>query len=73
MAGDKADVEVRGAVGESLKFIVSDAKGTQLLTKEVGQAAEVETHSLQLGKATGVYFVRVSTPDEAVTIKVVKP
>lgn len=73
IVGDKAHVAVRGAEGSSLTFVVTDAKGNQLLTKDVEQATEVETHLLQLGKASGVYFIRVSTQNERQTLKVVKP
>ncbi|SOD89841.1 glycosyl hydrolase [Spirosoma fluviale] len=71
--GDKADVRVRGATGSRLKFVVTDAKGNQLLTKEIEHAADVETHSLPLGKGAGVYFIRVSTQTESQTLKVVRP
>lgn len=71
--GDKADIYVRGIAGSRLKFVVTDAKGTPLLTKEIERAAEVETHSLPLGKAAGVYFIRVSTKSDSQTLKVVRP
>jgi mannan endo-1,4-beta-mannosidase len=71
--GDKADVNVRGTAGSRLKFVVTDAKGKQLLTKEIERAADVENHTLPLGKAAGVYFIRVSTPNESQTLKVVRP
>ncbi|MCX6218867.1 glycosyl hydrolase [Spirosoma sp.] len=71
--GDKADISVRSAGGGRLKVIVTDAKGNQLLTKEIERATDVEAYSLPLGKATGVYFIRVSTQNESQTLKVVKP
>ncbi|ADB42489.1 glycosyl hydrolase [Spirosoma linguale] len=70
---DKADISVRSAGGGHIKIVVTDAKGNQLLTKEIERAADVETYSLPLGKADGIYFIRVSSQTESQTLKVVKP
>ncbi|GAB2526078.1 glycosyl hydrolase [Spirosoma aerophilum] len=71
--GDKVDIRVWSRAGSRLKFVVTDAKGNSLLTKETEHAADVESHSLPLGKGAGVYFIRVSTQNESQTLKVVKP
>ncbi|WP_461148923.1 glycosyl hydrolase [Spirosoma pulveris] len=71
--GDKADIRVRGALGGRLKFVVTDAKGNTLLAKEIEHAADVETHSLPLGKTAGVYLIRVSKQNESQLLKVVRP
>ncbi|MBC7921100.1 MAG: T9SS type A sorting domain-containing protein [Ferruginibacter sp.] len=73
VVGDYAEVEVRGAEGFPLQLRLTDSKGSQLLERSTEKAAAVAAYSLPLGKTPGIYFLRVSTPTGAITVKVVKP
>ena len=49
-----------------------DAKGGQMLERKTEQASAVDSYSLPLSKTPGIYFLQVSTPTDAVTVKVVR-
>ena len=73
VVGDNADIEIRGAEGAPLKLFLTDAKGTQLLERKIEQASVTNSYSLPIGKVSGVYLLRVSTPTDVTTMKIVKP
>ncbi|WP_461055848.1 glycosyl hydrolase [Spirosoma arcticum] len=73
VVGDNAEVEVRGAEGSQVKLLLIDEKGGKLLERKTEQASAIVSYSLPLSKTPGIYFLQVSTPTDAVTVKVVRP
>jgi ELWxxDGT repeat protein len=71
--GESADIEIRGAAGKPLVLQGSDMQGNPIIDRRIDQAAAVEKHTIQLGRAAGIYLLRVTTPVERQTIKLVKP
>ncbi|GAB3894880.1 putative Ig domain-containing protein [Spirosoma agri] len=71
-AGQQAQVEVRGATGESLNFQVFDEQGRSISKLAIGQAAEIERQTLQLGNATGLYLLNVHTATQTKTVRLLK-
>ncbi|MGV3561360.1 malectin domain-containing carbohydrate-binding protein [Larkinella arboricola] len=70
---DGLDVEVQGAMGQLLRFKLIDAKGQVVAEHEVAKAGIREQHRLSVtGQAAGLFFLRVSTPEQSRTLKVLK-
>ena len=72
-ADETATVEIAGAAGQSLRLIVSDLQGRRVSEQGVGQAAALETRTVQLSRTAGVYLLRVLTPTQAKTVKIIRP
>ncbi len=69
-----AVVETRGAGGLSLHYELVNSQGQPVMTHQVDEAREVEQQRLSMGQQpAGLYFLRVSTPQQKVVVKVVKP
>jgi hypothetical protein len=73
MEGDELVVEVSGAAGQSLSMGVFDERGYPAAKPvDVATAQSVERVVLRVGGASGVYLLRVSTPTQNQTVKVLK-
>ncbi|GAA4456657.1 hypothetical protein GCM10023189_26210 [Nibrella saemangeumensis] len=71
--GEHVEVEVRGAVGKSLRLTVTDLSGRLVTEKQIDVATETERQSLSVGKqATGLLLLQVSTPTQRKTLKLLK-
>ena len=72
--GNQLEVEIRGAEGQRLQFQVSDVQGRPVLGRLVEQATRLERQSLRLSRPpTGPLYLRVSTDQQAVTVKLLTP
>lgn len=66
-------VRVRGAQGQTVRFLLTDAGGQFIANTSVDVAMSEHRERLHLGqRPTGLYLLRVSTAHQAVTLKVVK-
>jgi hypothetical protein len=64
-------LEVRGAQGQPLALQLMDKNGRLITEHQVEQAGVVENHSLELGQqATGLLLLRVNTPSQNQTVKI---
>ena len=70
--GGEVTVEVRGASGQSLQLWVNNTQGQRVGQPSVGVADAVEHRTLRLGEQPGIYFLRVVTPTEQKTLKLVR-
>ncbi len=69
---DQVEVEVRGVQGQSLKLQVNNTLGELTSHKAVEVAESVERHKVLLGRSAGMYFLKVSTPGQTKTVKVIR-
>ncbi|CCH52773.1 Endoglucanase D Short=EGD [Fibrisoma limi BUZ 3] len=73
VSGDQFDVEVRGAGGQPLRLLLTDLQGRQINELVVEQAVDVERHTLSVGRSsTGILLLKVSTPQQSLSEKVLK-
>ncbi len=69
---DVVAFDLRGNAGEAMEIGVSDANG-RLLTHDAFKASgNVERRSVRIGRAPGIYFLKVGTPSETRTIKLLR-
>ena len=70
---NQVEVEIRGAEGKPLHVQLTDAIGHLVSEQQVPQAAAVEHHWLPVfHQAPGVLVLRVSTPTQQKTVKILK-
>ncbi len=67
-------VEVRGVSGQPVRLELTDLRGHPVAVGFVEQARLVEEHTLRVGsQGAGVLLLRVSTPTQVSSLKVVVP
>lgn len=69
---DWADIEIRGAEAQPLKFRMSTVLGEQLSEDAIDSARPLEQHRMPLGRSPGLYLLQVSTPTQTKTIKLLR-
>jgi sugar lactone lactonase YvrE len=70
--GEAVTVEISGVAGESLRVTLSDLHGRTVRQQRLERAGATEQVTLDLGQAQGVLLLRVATPTQSRTVKVVK-
>ena len=70
--GERVNVEIRGAAGQPLTLTVMDMQGRAVHTQQVKQAAATETRTIQLGRTSGTYLLRVSSPTQKQTMRLLR-
>jgi uncharacterized protein YjdB len=70
---EHADLIIRGASGYPLKMTVTDLRGVQLFEKIVKEPSHTEQHVLPLGKSAGLYLINVTSLNQNVVVKLIKP
>ena len=70
--GDYAEVSVWGAHNQPLQLKVSNSRGEWISEQSVDRASPAERRKVQLGRATGIYFLQVSTADQTKTVKILR-
>ena len=71
--GDAVNVAVSGAEGQALQIELVDAGGKLITGHQIEQAGLLEDVRLSLGQLSGITFLlRVSTPTESQTLKLIK-
>ncbi|MFD2573731.1 cellulase family glycosylhydrolase [Spirosoma soli] len=73
VVNESVEVEVRGAANQPLRLQVVDAGGRNVNLTTIESAREVERVRLGLGRSTGTYLLRVSTPTQQGVTKLIKP
>jgi hypothetical protein len=69
---EQAEVVVRGAAGKPLQLVLLDEQGRQLHRQRVEKAGVIEHQQVPLGRRTGLYLLRVTTPTESKTVRVLQ-
>ena len=73
VVGGQVSLSVRGAIGQALNLTLTDLRGQVVGAHEVPEAGAEERHSFDISQQPkGLLLLRVSTPTESKTIKVVK-
>ncbi|RAJ92301.1 putative secreted protein (Por secretion system target), partial [Larkinella arboricola] len=73
ITNDEVAFEVRGANGRPLRMQILDTKGQTVTERQIDEAAPLERQRLSVaGQATGILILRVSTPEQSRTLKVIK-
>lgn len=67
-----AEVEISGAGGLPLDLRVSDTRGRSIRDERIEQAAPLEKRTVRLNSEPGLYFLRVSTPTQVKTVKILR-
>ncbi|QKZ14731.1 putative Ig domain-containing protein [Spirosoma sp. KUDC1026] len=70
--GESAQIEIRGAEGQSVRMLMTNSSGYPVSEQVIDNAQATERQTLKLGATGGVYLLRVSTPTQVKTVKVVK-
>jgi hypothetical protein len=70
--GETAEIEIRGALGQSLELQLVNERGQSVSHASVKQAAAIERQKVTLGRQTGVYLLKVSAQDQTRTVRIIK-
>ena len=69
----RVSVLVRGALGQPLLLTLSDVRGKSVGTHQVQESGAEERHSFEISRQpAGLLLLKVSTPTQSQTIKVIK-
>ncbi len=69
---DVVAFDLRGNAGEAMEIGLSDASGRLLSHDAFNATGKVERRSVRIGRAPGLYFLKVGTPSESRTIKLLR-
>ena len=72
IVNETTEVEIRGAQGLPLTLFVNDMQGRPISDQRIEQAASTETRTIRVGKLAGIYLLRVTTPTQTRTIKLLR-
>lgn len=67
-----AEIEITGAADQPLRWTVSDSRGHSISDEHLERATSVEKRTVRLNSAPGLYFLRVSTPAQVRTVKLLR-
>ena len=71
--GEEFAISVQGAQGKTVRIVLTDVNGRSLTNTSVDVTTSDHRESLQIGlQRAGLYLLRVSTDQQAVTLKVIK-
>ncbi|MFD2571935.1 putative Ig domain-containing protein [Spirosoma soli] len=71
--GNQVSVEVRGAQGQALQLELTDPAGRPVSEQRVESAGRIETLTLSVGgQPAGILLLRVSSPSQTQTLKLLK-
>lgn len=69
---DQVVVQVRGESGESMRIGLANSQGQVVSQQTFTTSGAVEQKKFKLGRLPGIYFLKVSTPTETKTVKVLR-
>ena len=73
VVGGQLSVVVKGAIGQPVAMILTDLRGQVIDTYQVKEASAEERHHFNVvSQPVGLLLLKVSTPTEMKTIKVLK-
>ena len=70
--GQTTDIEVKGVANQPVDFQVTDEQGKPVSQFRIEQANDVERVPVRLGSLPGIYMLRVITPLQRKTVKLIK-
>ncbi|NIJ51787.1 DUF4331 family protein [Dyadobacter arcticus] len=71
-SNDEVIVEIRGAFGKRVQLDLANSKGQVFGQQIIGKAGENERRAIKLSGQTGIYYLRVVTPGEKYTVKILR-
>jgi hypothetical protein len=69
---DQVVVQVRGETGESMRIGLANSQGQVVSQQTFTTSGAVEQKKFKLGRLPGIYFLKVSTPTQSKTVKVLR-
>lgn len=69
---ETVEVEIIGTLDQSLRLQTFNEQGHQVSEAVIKKAASHQRSTLRLGSSPGIYLIRVSTPTQRQTVKVIK-
>nr|WP_295923011.1 cellulose binding domain-containing protein [uncultured Dyadobacter sp.] len=73
VVNDQAIAEIQGARGLSLQMTLTDINGRQLMKRDLDIRSDLERHTFHLNRpAPGIYLLRITGAEKAVTIKLIR-
>lgn len=66
------DVEVKGSTGQPVEFQVVDELGKSISQIRIEKVMDGERIPIRLGSSTGKYILKVTTPTQSKTLKLLK-
>lgn len=69
---ESVEVDIAGIVGQQVDMLVTDAQGRAVSQQTIEPALPSQRLRVPLGKAGGLYLLRVSTPSQQKTIKLIR-
>ena len=71
--GEEFAVSIQGAQGQSVRLVLTDVSGRWVANTVVDVTSSDQREQLRFGgQGSGLYLLRVSTAQQAVTLKVIK-
>ena len=70
--GERVDVEIRGAQHQLLTLTVVDMQGHFIEYRHIQQATPAQKQTVRLGLPSGTYLLRVSSPTQRQTVRLVR-
>lgn len=69
---ETVEVEIIGALDQSLRLQLFNGQGSQVSETVISRATSQQRSTLRIGSSSGIYLLRVSTPRQRQTVKVIK-
>lgn len=73
VGGQSAEIDIRGASGQTVQLNLVDLQGRVLHQRIIGQAGSAERVSVPVGDGNGLLLLNVSTATQRQQIKILKP
>ncbi|CAG5067983.1 hypothetical protein DYBT9623_00711 [Dyadobacter sp. CECT 9623] len=71
-SNDEVTIEIRGAAGKQVQLDLANSRGQVLRQQVISKATAGERRSVKLGGQAGIYYLRVTTPDDKYTVKILR-
>ncbi|MBU1821092.1 MAG: DUF4331 family protein [Bacteroidetes bacterium] len=69
---DQVEVDFRGVTGQEMKIDVANSQGMVLNQQNFQASGQVERKTVKVGRVPGYYFIKISSPKESKTIKLLR-
>jgi hypothetical protein len=69
---DQVEVDFRGITGQEMKIDVANSQGMMLNQQNFQATGQVERKTVKVGRVPGYYFIKISSPKESKTIKLLR-
>jgi hypothetical protein len=65
-------IMIKGAAGQKVQLDLANSKGQVISQQTIGKAMASEQRTVKLGQTAGFYYLRISTPNDKYTLKVLR-